>query len=71
MSGFDCGQCGGQCDMCRRAEQEHRAAQERAEALPEYLALGAFAAGVALLVFYVVPHIEIAIALVDRITGGL
>lgn len=21
--GFDCGQCGGQCDTCKRAEREH------------------------------------------------
>lgn len=37
----------------------------------EALALGVFAAGVGLFVFYIIPRIEIAIALVDRITGGL
>lgn len=36
----------------------------------EVLALAVFAAGVAGFVFYVIPRIEIAIALVDRITGG-
>lgn len=25
MSGFDCGQCGGQCDMCARSERRHHA----------------------------------------------
>jgi hypothetical protein len=29
--GFDCGQCGGQCDTCRRAEQQHIAGRRRIE----------------------------------------
>jgi hypothetical protein len=29
MQGFDCGQCGGQCDTCRRAEQEYGEASRR------------------------------------------
>jgi hypothetical protein len=36
----------------------------------EVLALGVFAAGVGAFVFYVIPRIETAIALVDRITSG-
>jgi hypothetical protein len=36
----------------------------------EVLALGVFAAGVTVFVFVVIPRIEIAIALVDRIIGG-
>jgi len=37
----------------------------------DIVALGVFGAGLALFVLYVIPRIEIAIALVDRITGGL
>lgn len=40
---------------------------DRAEAL----ALAAFAGGVAILVFYVIPRIEFAIALFDRLTRGI
>jgi hypothetical protein len=37
----------------------------------EALSLAAFAAGVSILVFYVIPRIEVAIALFDRITRGI
>ena len=37
----------------------------------EALALGIFAAGVGLLVFYVIPRIELAIAVFDHAFGGM
>jgi hypothetical protein len=37
----------------------------------DVLALGTVAGGVALVVFFIIPRIEIAIALFDRIAGGL
>jgi hypothetical protein len=56
--------------MCRRAEQQHLASQQSTFDRGDILALGVFAGGLCILVLYVIPRIEIAIALFDRIIGG-